>query len=59
MADEHPLDGFTGSDNRYAERREVTVSGDILTVETRTESDTTARHYRLVEVQQQWIEVQA
>lgn len=59
MADEHPLEGFTQTDSRYGVYREVRFSDGILTVEIRSEYDTETQHYRLTEVEQRWVEVQA
>jgi len=61
VADEHPLEGFTESDQSNGDRREVSITDGILTVEIRdlNSYDSVTRHYRLTEVEQRWVEVQA
>lgn len=61
MAD-HILDGFSASDTRYGARRDVAfdANDEVLTVTVRDiNGDYEERHFRLTEVVQRWIEVEA
>lgn len=63
MSDNDLLNGFNATDDHEGGKRTVTVTDGVLTVEFRRDGDdmyyggAKTKHYRLVEVEQRWVEV--